>query len=255
VGAELAIVDEDSSLNENFNIYPDVRLDYSVSGIVNFYVGVGGGIREHYFESRARENFFIGDSAVLQHASEQWQGFVGISANSQKLSFDLSARYGQIDNMGYFVNRLSNPSEFDIIYDTGTSGLLTIGATMGYSINDNIAAEFGAKFYSYTTDSLIVAIHVPELEAFFNIRTKLADQWTFGVQGQFIGGVVGANLAEGSSFDLDAFFDLSVELNYQIDEHWGAFVLADNVLSQDYSRYWRYPNRQFMAKLGVSYSF
>ncbi|MEQ9298101.1 MAG: TonB-dependent receptor [Cyclobacteriaceae bacterium] len=255
VGAQLAIVDEDSSLNENFNIYPDVRLDYNVSEVVNFYVGVGGGIRQQYFESRARENFFIGDSTNIQHASEQWQGFVGIAANSQKLSFDLNARYGQIDNMGYFVNRASNPSEFDLIYDTGITGLLTIGATVGYAINDNIIAELGAKFYNYSTDSLPVPYHVPELEAFFNIKTKLADQWTLGVQGQFMGGVTGANLVEDTSFDLDAFFDLSVELDYQIDEHWGAFIMVDNVLSQDYSRYYRYPNRQLMAKLGVSYSF
>ncbi len=255
VGAQLAIVDEDSSLNENFNIYPDVRLDYNVSEIVNFYVGVGGGIRQHYFSSRAQENFFIGDSAEIQHSSEQWQGFVGIAANSQKLSFDLNARYGQVDNMGYFVNRLSNPSEFDIIYDRGTTGLLTIGTTVGYAINDNVVAELGAKFYSYSTDSLLVPYHVPELEAFFNIKTNLADQWTLGLQGQFMGGITGVNLAEGTSFDLDAFFDLSVELDYQIDEHWGAFVMVDNVLSQDYSRYYRYPNRQLMAKIGVSYSF
>lgn len=255
VGAGLAIIDEDSSLNENFNIYPDLRLDYSVSDVVSIYVGVGGGVREHYFESRARENFFIGDSAQIQHSSEQWQGFAGIAANSQKLSFDLSARYGQIDNMGYFVNSINNPAKFDLIYDTGTTGLLTISTKVGYTVNDVVAAEFGASYYGYSTDSIETAYHVPEMEAYFNVSAKLAEQWSLSTKGTYMGGLVGADLSNGSDIDLDAFFDLSVELNYFIDEHWGAFVLADNILSQDYSRYWRYPNRQFMAKLGVSYSF
>lgn len=255
LGAEIAIIDEDNSINESFNIYPDVRLDYSLSDVVSIYAGAGGGVKQHYFESRARENFFIGDSAIIHHASEQWQGFLGIAANSEKLLFDLHASYGQIDNMGYFVNSVNNPAEFDLIYDTGTTGLLTLGTSIGYAINDVIAAELGASYFGYTTDSLDVAYHMPQVEAFFNIRTKLAEQWSLSTKGQFMSGIVGVDLGNAENIDLDAFFDLSVELNYLIDEHWGAFVQADNILSQDYSRYWRYPNRQFMAKLGVSYSF
>lgn len=255
VGAQLVMLDEDSTLNEDFTIYPDVRLDYGLSQVVNVYLGVGGGMRQHYFESRARQNFFISDSARLQHASEQWQGFIGIAASSQKLTFDINARYGQISNLGYFVNQATNPAKFDLIYDTGTTGLLTLSTTTGYVINERLGAELGATFYSYSTDSLAAAYQVPELEAFVNIAARLADRWSLSTKGQFISGLVGFEARGMTTVDLDAFFDLSVELNYAIDDHWGAFIMADNVLSQDYSRYWRYPNRQFMAKLGVAYSF
>ncbi|MEM8895106.1 MAG: TonB-dependent receptor, partial [Bacteroidota bacterium] len=255
IGAKVALLDEDSSLNEDFIIYPDVRLDYNLSQNVRAYVAVSGGIQQHYYASRSTENFHISDSANLQHASETYRGTLGLSANGQKLSTNLSASYGQVDNLGVFVNRVSNPSEFDLIYDQGSTGVFTFNGLFSYNVSNSLIAELDASFYSYSTDSLTAAYHLPTIDASFNLISKINDQWSLAVGGQFIGGITALDTETGNVIDLDAFFDLSVELGYQISEQWGAFLRADNVLNTDYSRYWRYPNRQIMAKIGATYSF
>ncbi|GEM_PF-5308073 len=254
-GVKLALISEDSSLNENFNVYPDVHLNYGLSDNLRAYAIIEGGLRKHFYASRSNENFHITDSANIQHASETYRGTIGLSTYGPRFSADFFARYSQTENMGFFVNRPDNPSEFDLVYDEGSTGVLSLGTSMSYTINEHFYAELGVSYYSYSTDLQPAAYHLPEVEAFVNIRSQLTEQWSLVVGGQFMGGIIATDLSEHSDFDLDAFLDLSVELAYQINGKWGSFLCADNVLNTDYSRYWRYPNRQIMAKIGVIYSF
>lgn len=269
VGARVLMVNDSTYLGKEFNVYPDISLDYTFSDQFKVFAGVKGDVRELYYDQVTRDNFFVGNNLQLRHGNQKLDVKAGIAGGSDKLGAELSVGYEQVDYLSFFVNGLSDTTRFDLIYDNGTTSILKTSLKVQYSSGTRYQGSISATYFNYSTSTVEFAWHRPTVEATVRQNFSLNDKLTLKANVIMLGGIkVVENYSSIDSYivaeeqwsnivasTLPMIIDISVESVYAINKNWGAFLSGENLLSSNYQRFYNYLNRGIMAKIGLKYSF
>jgi len=150
---------------------------------------------------------------------------------------------------------VSDTSKFVIVYDQGSSSQNSFTGTLGYDVTRSINVGVLGAYYSYSTDQVMKAWHLP------SYRIDLTGSFLFGqkikltTDLKLLGGMQARNPSDGSAIDLSNITNIDLGLHYLISDRASVFVNGYNLLGQSYQRYLYYSSRELQLIAGLSYSF
>jgi hypothetical protein len=255
VGAAIAL-ENDTVDDEDFHFYPCLEASYSLSPSVDVIASVTGTMERVSLQTLARENNWISPAIPLNHTNKQVDVLAGINARvggNTLLSTGVSL--ARLKTFYYFLNDPADQSKFQPVYDRGstTRTNLYASATVTYAHHGRVGLR--GDFYSYSTDQVVEPWHRPTYRASLNgaytFNKKIALRLDVVTQG----GIKAFDEATDQAVKLDPAFDLNFRAEYFFSESFSVFADLNNITSNGYQVYYRYPVRGFQGMLGITWSF
>ena len=262
IDAGFNVVYENDTLGDSdeLHFYPDVKARYVLESGFEIHAGIRGDVEKLTYRKLAYENPFIGPDVRPYNAYKTIEVYGGIGgALTSKLGFGAGISVASFKNMHYFVNRFDDVSKFMVIYDTGNTQVFNLNGHLGYNRSETFRLGLRADVWGYDTDELDNAYHKPKYRVSSNATYNLFDKVRLTGEA-YIMGVNDPLIFSDPNVDqtpvsLDSFIDINVEAQYLVSDQFSAFVRVNNILSQEYERYYRYPSRGLQVMVGASYAF
>jgi outer membrane cobalamin receptor len=191
------------------------------------------------------------------YTDEQIRVGGGITGNVSGFNMYAEAFYSYINDMALFVNDTSVTfqNRFKVIYDD--ISLLQIRGGVDFLKLKQLRARLSATYYQYIPKEEDKAWHMPDFEIELDARYTLKEAYTF----RFFMLVLGSKYAPdyvNSTMEenkIKGALDLGFGFDYRINRMFTAFAEANNLLNQNYQRWYQYPVQGIMGMVGVKMSF
>ena len=104
LGAGIAYLEGDATLNSKLNYYPEIEVFYQKKkSVIAPYLKAQGGVQLTSYNSSAMKNPFLAPITALQPQYNRYNASLGIrSSLSSILNFDLGLLYDQVENFQFF---------------------------------------------------------------------------------------------------------------------------------------------------------
>ena len=257
LGAANVVLSNDSISNANkLRIYPYIVVNYKLSNSWNFNGGLRGDLEAVTLQSISKENEYLNNNLPIFHSNKEIQIFAQIAGNfSSNVGITAGFSFAQYENLYFYANAFNDSTKFDLLYDFDGTNVLNLFASLIMSPVEDLVIISRINYFNYSTKTLSSPLHRPDYSGSIAINYHLTSKFLVGFDGSFSGGIEGLNLQSANSRKLSAIADLSLNLEYALNQNIGTFLQINNLLSQDYERYLNYKNRALMVLAGVRYSF
>jgi hypothetical protein len=240
---------------------PVIKVNYPlIEGVANLYAGIDGRYQKQSLRNIINTNPFT-SQYELSNMYENLKSYLGINAKmgaSADAMFEIA--YSDVSKMPLFVTRKDSNfavNSFSILY-TQVS-LLKFTAAFNYSLSEKVRIGVLGNFYNYEITEQAYPWQLPNLDAKmnmrFNIKNKLyphIDIMAFGAQKQK---TMDINTKINTSNSIEAFYDISMGIDYRFKNKLSAFVQANNLLNNRYQRWYNYPVYGFNIIGGITMIF
>lgn len=270
VGATVAL--ENDSLNsKDFHFYPDVKLTYALNDVVDFVGSLSGGIEKVSLQTLSNENSWLQPAVDIFHTNKKFDLNAGIRAKlGGKVLAGAGISFAALENMYYFMNSVEidgavfDQSKFFVNYDFGTTKRTNFYASLLFTYSDVAKFSLQADYYTYTVDDMVTAFGTEALnEAWHKPTYRVTAGASYNLYKKFIfnldmiaqGGMKAWDWETEEAIKLDAAFDLSFKTEYLISDSFSAFVDLNNIASNKYPIFYKYPTRGFQAMAGITWKF
>lgn len=266
IGLNMAVRNDAPSGTGNVNIYPHAKALYSFSDKANAFVILTGDMDKVNLHTLSAENLWLNSNNTLIHTNRSLDFQGGVEGKlGQKLTAKGGVSFATLKNLYFYQNERNDLNlagnqigisfdKFNVVYDNSTQRFNPFGE-IAFSQTDAMAITLRADYFNYRTEAVADAWHRPtyRLDAQFryNIYSKIVLQAGFIGQG----GMKALDPTTGLTVNLDAAMDLNFKVRYFFSKQVSAFVHLDNLLSNQYPLYLRYPARGFQGLVGASWSF
>ncbi|HBH24351.1 MAG TPA: hypothetical protein DDY13_13120 [Cytophagales bacterium] len=255
-GLNMVIQNDTSGTLSGALIYPVIQGEYNILDQFLVYGGIEGDLNVNTWQSFTAGNAFVAPAIRLEHTSKPIEVSIGVKGNiMNEVGYDVGASYGAYKNMAYFVNNPLIPQHFQVVYDDGTSGLLTLRGGLDYAKKDVAGANLKLAYFNYNTNNIDRPWHRPAFESELNVWYNLYDKIRISTDWFYLSGIEALDTDGASALELDNIFDINLSIDYAFSDKYSAFVNVNNMLGKNYQRYYRYPVRGIQVMLGVSASF
>jgi hypothetical protein len=243
-----------SDKENTFFIVPDVNASYSLNKNTSAYVRVGGGYSQNSFGDLVKENRNLNDSLNLLSEVNLIDIGAGITGKLSSLSYGAELFTTITSSMHFYKNNSLNPQVFDVVYDSGN--VTTFGGKLWTEFQpvDYFSLYFSIKANNYTTVSEQEAWHKPVIELTIHPQLRV-DKFEFTPHFQLLSGIKAYDVDQQLTVTLDPVVELGVDMGYKINEKFGTFLRARNLLGKENERYLYYNTRSFDIKAGVFVKF
>lgn len=243
-----------TSQDDNFNVFPDVRISAPVlEGILSAFIGAEGSLQKNNLRSLADYNPWI-ETRLRIRNSEYTRIFGGVDGNFNGIGYRLEANYKTVDNLALFVLDRSRPIPmFDVIYDDGDIFTLQASGTYEGFENLRLNGTVAQRFYNLKNEA--AAWHLPAFTMNLGVAYELLDgKASVGADFYLENGLPYRGLEEEVE-NLNALADLSLNGEYAFTENFSAWVQINNVLNNKRQRFVQYPTLGINALVGVAAKF
>ncbi len=258
----------------SFNVFPKAEIDFSlVPEYFYIFGGITGGVERGSYRDFTRQNQFLGPNVQIQNMIERMHAYGGIKGNAgATFGWKAKAFYRQLENMPFFVNNPTTPFQFDMVYDgNGDEAVKHIGVEGEINIRVSEAVNLGGRLNidNYTMVLQQEAWHTPNMRLTANARFNISEKLYIDAEALFHGATKArtfeytATSADPASYNssmpiiqsIPSFLDLSAGAEYKATKQLGIFVKANNILNNEYQRYFYYPRLGFNVIGGLNFSF
>jgi hypothetical protein len=273
LGAELVYSMDVENEKNNFYIYPKVSGSYRLAGdYFTVYGGAQGGLKQNSYHGFTQNNPFVAPALVVAPTDKQYDVFVGGKGKfTEALSYNVKASYQNEVNKALFKHSTDNqnvsPREgyeyfnsFGVVYDEVNT--LQLFAELQLDINDQFNLKVNGSFYSYGEDKEPEAWNLPQFESQLMLNYAIDQKWLISASmlamGERKDSLFIINSTPESSAQtqtLDAFVDANLRVDYQFTEQWGFFLRGNNLLGDNYERWYAYPTQGLQIMAGATYQF
>ncbi|OUJ74714.1 TonB-dependent receptor [Hymenobacter crusticola] len=278
IGATVGYTGDTVGTASQFNVYPAVRLGYTVAeDKFVIFGGLGGGLQRVTLYDLTTENPWLGSNqrvADTHRGPTLYFGFNSTPVRALELNAKVTLSNDRnlyfYNNAGYLApGSLNNPlyrgdsTRFNLVYDRKATQLLNIHGEAIYNATEQFRIGFKADYNGYKVHSLAKAFHRPAFQstlfASYNMYSKLllgAELYTYS-----------ASYGTGFQYQpqlvayreiirpTDSVIDLNLRADYRILEKLSIFALGNNLLGRKYERFLNYPVKGFNVLAGVTYDF
>lgn len=269
LGAALVYTKDMERANSDLFIYPKIKASYRVAdGYFVPYVGVDGGLEQNTYYDFVQENPFVSPTLHITPTSHVYNAFLGARGKfTENVGYDFKATYARAENEVLFLSNASDGSgmenyhygnSFGIVYDN----LNTLGlhGELSVNVNENFQLRMNASYYSYETEFQQEAWNLPNLKASLNANYQISKKWSFGTDLFFVGErkelpALRSVIVAPQIITLDSYFDVNVELGYQINDQFSVFVKGNNLLGENYEHWKNFPVLGTQVLGGLTYQF
>jgi hypothetical protein len=260
-GMEIDMVAENTPEGSSFGVdaFPVLKAEVVIiEEKVKAYAEITGNRQINTFRSLAGMNPYMISTPVLKYTDEQIKIGGGITGNAGGMNFLAEAYYSHLRDMPLFVT--DTTAQFDntfaVLYDN--IDLLKIRASLGYVKINELSVRLMAAYYHYIPNNEEKAWHMPNFEIGLEAGYTFMEKYT----------VRGSVLALGSKYapvydesgvlqaqKIKGALDLGVGLEYQVNRMLAVYLDGNNLLNQNYQRWYEYPVQGILAMAGVKLSF
>lgn len=252
--------------NTKFYFYPIIDINMNlVPDVLTIFGGVDGRVQKNSFLTLSELNPWVGSTVPLKW-DHSYNFYGGIRGNiAQKVNFSAQVSWEKFNNIFFFVNvpddttinyLISVPfNKFGVLYDKGSK--FTIGGELTFAAGDKVNILLGAKFNSYSLDSLDKPYQKPtsvvKLGVSFLATSKIriwSDVYYYGLRT-----ALDLSTSTPTEVDMDSFIDLNIGVDYKLTDQFSVFLSLTNLLNKKYQRYYHYPVHGIQVMGGVMYKF
>ncbi|GAA4007874.1 TonB-dependent receptor [Hymenobacter fastidiosus] len=268
VGATLGYTGDTIRRVQQFNVYPAIRLGYTlVEDKFVAFAGLGGALQRVTLYDLSTENQWL---ASRQRVADTHRGptvYFGFNATpARALAVNAKVTLSNDRNLYFYKNALRDSTRFDLVYDQKATQLVNIHGEILYNAAEQVRIGFKADYNGYKVKSLAKAYHRPAFQstlfATYNMYGKLllgAELYTYSAS-------FGSSTRKATVFDppvlyreiptaTDAVIDLNLRADYRIMENLSIFASGNNLLNRKYERFLNYPVKGLNVLAGVTYDF
>lgn len=256
LGLRLNYQDEQS---QSLWLYPVIRGNlYLLDKKLEFYAGADGGMKRHSYQSLVKENPWLGSVVPLRWENNLFGFEAGLrAALAQSVDLHLGLRYNDLENSAFFITdpAAQQANYFTVVYDDMRE--FTFLAEAGWMPSEKWKVEVAFQFHQYTLDSLSNAWQKPAWEADFGVQWMPLERWSFNAGLQLRSEMKALLINNGveSIETLTQATDLSLGAEYRFSNTFSAYVQLNNLLNQNYMRYYNYPVQGLQVHAGIRIRF
>lgn len=241
--------------NMDFHIFPKAFISYHFVPDFGIYGAYEGDVIRNTYYGFVMENPFLGPSAQLRNTIQNYQVDIGITgAVDGEWTYKAGLKYGDFTNMHFYGNNSQDSTRFQLIYDDITT-VLQYHVSLGHTFDETYSLDASVNYYQYTLSDIEAPWHRPEWEININNTFTPTNKWLINANFQALGGIAALNLASGTRDTLQPILDLHLSVDYAIHPRFSVFAVGNNLLNQNYERYWNYRVRGTQAIGGISFKF
>jgi hypothetical protein len=249
----------DTLNNENrTRIYPSLRVGYDITDEVTAYGSIDGDVEEFTFRHVVYDNPFVNGNLPMNHTIKNLELTVGLKGKlARMLAYDAGVRSAFYTNMFFYVNDPEAFNKFTLIYDEGTTALFQIFGSMSFVKSKVVGSTLSFRLNGYSTDKVAKAWHKPNFELDYSLWYNIFDKVKLSGDIFILSGIqaVDGRSDTQQTVSLDGAMDLNLKIDYILSERYSAFVSVNNLLNNNYERFYKYPTRGLLAIVGFSINF
>ncbi|UOQ68359.1 hypothetical protein [Hymenobacter volaticus] len=277
VGATLGYTGDTIRQAQQLNVYPAIRLAYTVTEdkFVAF-AGLGGAIQRVTMYDLTTENPWL---APNQRVSDTRRGptlYVGFNATPAR-SLEVNARVTLsndrtlyfYENAGYIqpgvVGGLyrGDSTKFNLVYDKKATQLFNVHGEIIYNAVEKTRVGLKFDYNGYNVKTLAQPYHRPAFQTVLFATHNLYDKLLLGAELYTYSSSYGTGYDYQSSAvgyrkvarPTDSVVDLNLRADYRIMEKLSIFAMGNNLIGGQYERFLNYPVKGANVLLGATYDF
>lgn len=259
----VAAFENDSIDSKDVHAFPDIHASYPLSPSVDVIASLTGGIEKVSLQSLSRENLWIGPNIPIFHTNKLYDLQAALHGRvGSKVALNGGFSFAALKNWYFFLNDAIGQAKFDVEYDTDATVRTNFFASLGYSQTESVRILVRGDLFSYSTKQQSEAWHRPTYRVTgdlgFNIVKKILLDINVISQGGMkaradLPGIGGA-ISE-TTIELDPAVDLNAKLKYLVSPKFSVFVQGNNLTSNEYPMFLRYPVRGLQVLGGITWTF
>ncbi len=246
----------DNDSGRGVKLYPAIEAGYRINPTFRVFAGYEGSVEMNTFESTVQQNQWMVAGFDLRNTEKKSDIYGGASMELiENLDLTLKVSQATLNDLTFITNDISDSTRFNILYDGGETGRLTVSSALNYESKGIFRSALHFDYYNYSLETLADAWHRPDFKVDFNNTFYPINKLQVTVDFYYMGGLVGLNGETGLSQELDDIFDMNLGARYDINDRFDVFLNLNNLFGQEYQRWLNYPSRGIQALAGVSVTF
>ncbi len=269
VGANIAFSSDEYPGSKDFHLYPHLKAEYELSTAFQVYGVVTGDMDKVNLHSISAENMwvtsnnsFVNNNFYNTNRSLEFKG--GVTGKlGGKVALNAGVSAAALKNFYFYGSFMNNqnpahqllPAYITTFYPTydGNTRRINPFLELSYAEAEVFKLSMRGDYFNYSTQDLPGPSQRPTYRvsatSMYNMFEKISIEAGFIAQG-------GMKVYSGTNtVALNPAFDLNFKGRYYVSKQFSAFVMLNNILSNNYPLYLSYPARGFQALAGVSWSF
>ncbi len=256
-----------TTTNTNIYFYPILDVNVSlIPDVLTVFGGLDGDVSKQSFKMLAELNPWVSSTISTQwdHTFKAYGGFRGNIA--EKVNYSTQVTWEKFNNMYFFYNVPDDTTinyliavpplnKFDVLHDKGS--VFGISMDLTYAATNKINIILGAKYKSYSLDSLSSPYQKPTTEVKLGASFMITEKVRAWTNIYYYGKRTTLDISTLPNFDvdMDAFIDLNLGADYQLNKQLSVFLSLTNILNNKYQRYYNYPVNGIQIMGGIKYVF
>jgi hypothetical protein len=253
---------------ENINTtkgFPTISLSYKTPSLTYFFAGYDGDIIRNTLNSFLNENPFIVEQANLLNTYKDQEYYIGSRGELfSGVSFNTKISYGKFQNLYYYdifegttispTGKPVNVSKFQIEYEDENTDFVNISAEFAYSSFDFWKPNLKLDYNYYETIKFEKPWHRPSFSGRLGNTFVLAEKIVSSLDVYYMAGLYAKDPLTLNAVKLKDIVDLNAEFTYLFSKQFSTFVKLNNIVGQNYQRYYNYPQLglNFVAGINVA---
>jgi len=269
INAGINLVQEFGAFSD-LRIFPAVTADLTlIPDYLQLFGELKGDVNRNSLKQLTDDNPFLRSDIEIQNTVEKISFTGGIKGTGGPgFGYQAKIYHKELEQLPLFVNNFNNPSQFDVIYDFGTTKLLGIEGEISVQISNNLKWTGRLNMENYKPASETESWFKPQLRLnsnlFYNVNDKLSFNAAVILQDDSKAKLYSAQPASPytipnrdteSVVNVKGFVDFSLGAGYKINKQFSAFVKANNILDNNNGRFLYYQAIGFNGFGGLTYSF
>ncbi len=262
---KVSIIDFKVGLQANAINDTDTASQTQVGAVMELRVPFGGSWRiEGGIDNRIRfnrlldlypQNPYLEDSLSLQTSVVKVPFYGTIKgAILPNLEVEAGVEIQDIENAVYFEPSLIDSSRFVLDFDTAELNVFKYHFGVNYHFDESFEVKADFNVYEYSPGSEVEAWYRPSSVLNFS-AIKRFDKWLFTTRLKVVNGLIAPSPVDLQPVTMKGFADLSLKVDYRINEQSAVFLQAENLFNQSYEYFLNYPTRRLAIKAGFRYRF
>ena len=277
VGANLFYFSDTVNKESKFFVYPQITASVKVvENFMIFYAGAEGGLVQNSYRDFTNSNPYLSPTFEVRPTDKQFDIFAGLKGKvSTTVSYNVRAsllneKYKPLfqSNDYYLYNSNSNGyavgNSFNVIYDDVK--ILNFFGELKGDFSNSVSFGINGSFSTFVMNKEDKAWNLPAIKLGANLDFDITEKWYAGTNIFYVSErydrQIDANLVwivapDPNIFNkkLPNYFDVNANLGFKYSSKLTAFLRANNLANQQYTKWLNYPVQGFQVVLGASYKF
>ncbi len=242
---------EDSN---HYYVVPNIELAFGIlPKRLIAYAGYTGGLQRNTYDNLLRRNPFLSTDIEFRNPFVKYDYFVGLKGTiAQNFSYDIRGSYSQVNDALHFLNDTNDFRKLIPVYDS-INHITTLKAQIQYLVakQTNLIAKVNYRIFDLY--QLAEVWMQPTFDASLGAQHN-TKKWTFKTEIFYINGV-NYRTKQAKVETLKGITDINIGVEFRVNKNIALWANGNNLLAQNYTRWFNYPAYGLNVIGGIIVSF